>query len=109
MPDPRELSSEKKNLMIFDDLQLGKQDKCETYYIRGRHNNVDCFYIAQNYFKLPRQTIRENANFICLFPQDQKNIHGIYDNHVLTDLSKEDFKKLCKKHGVSCMDLLSWT
>ena len=31
VPDPRELSSDKKNLTIFDDLQLEKQDKCETY------------------------------------------------------------------------------
>ena len=60
VPDPRDLSAEKKNLMIFDDLQLEKQNKCETYYIKGRHSNVDCFYLAQNYFKLPRQTIREN-------------------------------------------------
>ena len=78
VPDPRDLNRGKKNLMIFDDLQLEKQNKCETYYIRGRHSNVDCFYLAQNYFKLPRQTIRENANFICLFPQDGKNINHIY-------------------------------
>ena len=58
--------------MIFDDLQFTKQNKCEKYYIRGRHSNVDCFYLAQNYFMLPRQTIRENANFICMFPQDSK-------------------------------------
>ena len=113
VPDPRELSSDKKNLMIFDDLQLEKQDKCETYYIRGRHSNVDCFYLAQNYFKLPRQTIRENANFICLFPQDQKNVHHIYDDHVSTDMSKEDFKKLCKMawsqpHGFVVIDLTSY-
>ena len=30
VPDLRELSSEKKNLIIFDNLQLEKQDKCET-------------------------------------------------------------------------------
>ena len=58
--------------MIFDDLLLEKQNKCECYYIRERHSNVDCIYLSQNYFKLPRQTIRENANFICLFPQDLK-------------------------------------
>ena len=57
----------KKNLMVFDDLLLERQNKCEAYYTRGRHSNVDCFYLAQNYFKLPRQTIRENANFICFF------------------------------------------
>ena len=77
VPDPRELNSEGKNLMIFDDLLLEKQNKCESYYIRGRHSNVDCFYLSQ-YFKLPRQTIRENANFICLFPQDLKNLNHIY-------------------------------
>jgi hypothetical protein len=78
VPDPKDLDKTKKNLMIFDDLQLEKQNTCEKYYIRGRHSNVDCFYLAQNYFRLPRQTIRENANFICLFPQDLKNI-----NHIL--------------------------
>ena len=67
VPDPRELSSGKKNLMVFDDLLLEKENTCESYYVRGRHSNVDCFYLPQNYFKLPRQTIRENANFIRLF------------------------------------------
>ena len=66
MPDPRDLNTEDKNLMIFNDLLLERQNKCECYYIRGRHSNVDCFYLSQNYFILPRQTIRENANFICL-------------------------------------------
>ena len=67
-PDTRELSSEKKNLMVFHDLLLEKQMTCESYYVRERYSNVDYFYLAQNYFKLPRQTIRENTNFICLFP-----------------------------------------
>ena len=82
VPDPRELSSEKKNLMVFDDLLLEKQITCESYYVRGRHSNVDCLYLAPNYFKLPRQTIREYANFICLFPQDLKNLNHIFDDHV---------------------------
>ena len=77
VPDPRDLNSEDKNLMIFDDLLLERQNMCECYYIRGRHSNVDCFYLSQNYSKPPRQTIRENANFICLFPQDLKNINHI--------------------------------
>ena len=66
VPDPRELSSEKKNLMVFDDLLLEKQITCESYYVRERH--VDCFYLAQNYFKLPRQTIREKRISCVCFP-----------------------------------------
>ena len=112
VPDPKELNPEDKNLMIFDDLQLGKQNKCEDYYVRGRHSNVDCFYLAQNYFKLPRQTIRENANFICLFPQDLKNINHIYNDHVGDDMTREEFRKFCKKcwekpHGFAVIDLTS--
>ena len=68
--------------MIFDDLLLEKQNTCESYYVRGRRSNVDCFYLGQNYLKLPRQTIRENAYFICLFPQDLKNVNHIFDDHV---------------------------
>ena len=44
VPDPRELSSEEKNLMVFDDLLLEKQNTCESYYVRERLSNVDCFY-----------------------------------------------------------------
>ena len=96
VPDPRDLSSEKKNIMVFDDLLLEKQNTCESYYGRGRHSNVDCFYLAQDYFKLPRQTIRKNANFICLFPQDLKNLNHIFEDHVGSDMTKEEFRQLCK-------------
>ena len=94
--DPRELSSQKKNLMAFDDLLLEKQITCESCYVRRRHSNVDCFYLARNYFKLLRQTIREKANFICLFPQDLKNLNHIFDDHVVSDMTKEEFRQLCK-------------
>ena len=112
VPDPAELDMNKNNLMIFDDLHLTNQNKCEKYYIRGRHSNVDCFYLAQNYFALPRQTIRENANFICMFKQDSKNVNHIYYDHVSADMDKEEFKKFCKycwskPNGFIVIDLTS--
>ena len=112
VPEPEDLDASKNNLMIFDDLQLTKQNKCEKYYIRGRHSNVDCFYLAQNYFMLPRQTIRENTNFICLFPQDSKNVDHIYRDHVSSDMKKEECKKFCKycwsqPHRFAVIDLSS--
>ena len=98
--------------MVFDDLLLEKQITCVSYYVRGRHSNVDCLYLGQNYFKLPHQTIRENANFICLFPQDQKNLNHICDDHVGSDMTKEKFRQLCKtawkkQHGFVIIDLSS--
>jgi len=112
VPDPRDLSCCGNNLINFDDLMLEKQNKCESYYIRGRHSNVDCFYLCQNYFILPRQTIRENSNFMLLFKQDMKNINHIYDDHVRNDMSRDEFRYLCKEawktpHGFVVIDLTS--
>ena len=112
VPDSRKLSSEKKNLMVFDDVLHEKQNTCESYYVSGRHSNVDCFYLAQQYFKLLRQTIRENANFLCLFPQDLKNLNHIFEDHVGSDMTKDDFRQLCKvawdkQHGFVIIDLRS--
>ena len=60
---------------------------------------IVCFYLAQNYVKPPRQTIRENANFICLFPQDLKNLNHIFDDHVGSDMTKEEFRNYAKCLG----------
>ena len=112
VPDPRDLNPEDKNLMIFDDLLLEKQNKCEDYYVRGRHSNVDCFYLAQNYFQLPRRTIRTNSNFICIFPQNLRDMNNLHFDHVGDDMTKEEFRKFCRKcwekpHGFAVIDLTS--
>ena len=82
--------------MVFDDLLLVKQNTWESYYGTGSHNTADCFYLTKNYFKLPHQTIRKITNFICLFPQDLKNLNHIFDDHVGSDMTKEEFRQLCK-------------
>ena len=114
VPDPRELISETNNVMVFDHPLLEKQNTCESYYVRGKHSNVDCFYLAQNYFKLPSQTIRENANFTCLFFQDLKKLNHIFQDHVGSDMTREEFRQLYKvawekQHGLVSIDLSSKT
>ena len=112
IPDPSTLNEVEKNLLILDDTLLERQNKAEAYYTRGRHNNCDTFYISQNYFRLPRHTIRENANFIILFPQDSKNITHIHADHC-TDIGIDEFKQFCYKvwqsgeHSFVTIDLTS--
>jgi len=70
----------------------------------------DSFYLAQNYLKLPRQTIRANANFVCLFPQDMRNINHINSDHVSSDVTEDEFRTLGKtawnkRHGCVVIDL----
>ena len=112
VPDPYDLNPEDKNLMIFDDLLLEKQNKCEDYYVRGRHSNIDCFYLAQNYFELPRRTIGTNSNFICIFPQDTRDLNNIHYYYVKDEMTKEEFRKFCNKcwdkpHGFVVIDRTS--
>ena len=85
-----------------------KKTTCESYYVRGRQSNVDCFYLAQNYIKLLRQTIRERQ-FYLSFSQDLMNLNHIIDDHMRSDMTTEELKQLFKtawekQHGFVIID-----
>ena len=113
IPDPKTLDPKRKNLIILDDCYLGKQSKAGAFYSRGRHSNCDSLYISQNYFTLPRNSVRENSNLIILFPQNSKSVHHIYQDHC-TDLPFEEFDILCRniwetKYNFLTIDLTTST
>ena len=83
------------SIFIFDDVACDKQDVMREYFSMGRHNNIDCFYLCQTYAKIPKHLIRDNANVLILFKQDDLNLRHIYTDHVGTDMSFEQFKSLC--------------
>ena len=96
VPDPTVLDPAEKNLLILDDVMTFSQKTAEDYFTRGRHNNVDVFYITQSYFELPRRTIRENSYFLILFHQDEKNLRHIFDYWCSGDnLPYPIFKSFC--------------
>ena len=96
IPDPKDLNPNLKNLLILDDCYLGPQSKAGAFYSRGRHANCDTLYISQNYFTLPRNSVRENSNIIILYPQNSKSVLHIYQDHC-TDLPFDEFQKLCQE------------
>ena len=103
IPDPSALDPTQKNLLLLGDCFLGKQNKAEAYYTRGRHNNCDTIYIAQNYFRLPRH---------ILFPQDTKKLTHIHADHCASDIPLLEFKQFChgvwgKEHNFVTIDLTS--
>ncbi|KYN02847.1 hypothetical protein ALC62_06327 [Cyphomyrmex costatus] len=85
------------SIFIFDDVACDKQDAIRDYFAMGRHAIVDCFYLCQTYAKIPKHLIRDNANLLILFKQDGTNLKGVYNDHVNTDMSYEDFCDLCRK------------
>lgn len=87
--------AKRNSIFIFDDVACDKQDCMREYFSMGRHNYVDCFYLCQTYTRIPKHLIRDNANFLIIFKQDELNLKHIFDDHVNMDMSFNDFKKLC--------------
>ena len=101
----REISDEIKPLneyengiIVFDDI-LGSSNSrfIDQFFIRGRHNNLDIYYLSQSYFDLPKRTIRNNSNKIILFNQTLKDIEHIYRDVAGYDMKYDEFKELCRK------------
>lgn len=101
------------SIFIFDDVICSKQNNIRDYFCMGRHKGVDSFYLSQSYAHIPKHLIRENANLLILFRQDDLSLKHIYnDFSISVDMSFDDFKKmnlLCwntdDKHGFMVIDV----
>lgn len=83
------------SIIIFDDIACEKQNNVRDFFSMGRHSKIDCFYINQTYSKIPKQLIRDNANLIILFKQDDTNLRHVYNEHVSTDMTWLQFREMC--------------
>ena len=63
--------------------------------IRDRHSGVDVFYLSQTCSQVPKQLVRDNANLVALFRQDELNLKHAYNDHVNTDMRYKTFKNIC--------------
>lgn len=99
------------SVAIFDDILAENQDKIATFFMRGRHRNISCFYLAQSYTKIPKKSgIRENFNFLIIFKQDRINLRQIYTEHIVNGVSFQQFTDICalcwqKQFGFLTIDL----
>ena len=49
------LNEYENSVVVFDDMLLSKQESnINLFFTRGRHNNIDIYYISQSYFHLPK-------------------------------------------------------
>lgn len=85
----------RNSIIIFDDVSCENQTNIRNYFAMGRHRLIDCFYLSQTYSKIPKQLIRDNANLLIIFKQDDINLKHLYDEHVNTDIEWPNFKNIC--------------
>lgn len=84
----------KDSVFIFDDLVGSKQTMIQKYYSYGRHFKVDSFFLSQTYCSVKKHLLRDNANFIILFQQDDVNLKHVFNEHV-SGLKFSQFKEMC--------------
>ena len=60
---------ENNSIIILHDLNEKEinNDKIQAMFKRGRHNNLSIFIISQEYYELPKRTIRANGNIYHIF------------------------------------------
>ena len=83
--------------VVFDDMLDSNQKLMDPFFTRGRHNDLDVYYLSQSSFDLPKRTNRNNSNIIILFQQTLKDVEHIYRDIAGFDMSNDEFKSLCRE------------
>ena len=88
---------EKNSIIILDDLNEKEinNDKIQAMFKRGRHNNLFIIIISQDYYELPKKTIRANGNSYHIFkPNNFLDVRNIYQDKASMDMTLDEFKYL---------------
>ena len=68
----------------------------DEFFTRGRHEDLDVYYISQSYFALPRQSIRNNSDRLILFKQTLRDVQSMYHDIGAFDMIYGEFKEMCR-------------
>ena len=101
----------KGSIVIFDDMLGAKNSsQIDKFFMRGRHEDLDVYYISQSYFALPRQSIRNNSDRLILFKQTLRDVQSMYYDIGAYDMKYDEFKEMCRvawseKYNYLCIDI----
>ena len=88
---------ENNTIIILDDLNEKEinNDNIQAMFKRGRHNNLSIFIISQDYYELPKRTIRANGNIYHIFkPNNFRDVQNLYQDKASMDMTLNEFKLL---------------
>ena len=64
-----------------------------SFFTRGRHEDLDVYYISQSYFALPKQSNRNNSDRSVLFRQILGDVQSMYYDSGTDDIKYDEFRK----------------
>ena len=109
--DIKPINKYKGSVVIFDDM-LGARNssQIDEFFTRGRHEDLNVYYISQSYFALPRQSIRNNSDRLILFKQTLRDVQSMYYDIGAYDMKYDEFKEMCHKawdenYNYLCIDV----
>ena len=88
---------ENNSIIILDYLNEKEfnNDKKQAMFKRGRQNNLSIFKISQDYYELPKRTIRANGNIYHIFkPKTFRDVRNPYQDKASMDMTLNEFKYL---------------
>ena len=109
--DIKPINKYKGSVVIFDDMLGAKNSsQIDEFLTRGRHEDLNVYYISQSYFALPRQSIRNNSDRLILFKQTLRDVQSMYYDIGAYDMNYDEFKKMCHKawdetYNYLCFDM----
>ena len=109
--DIKPINKYKGSIVIFDDMLRAKNSsQIDEFFTRGRHEELDVYYISQSYFALPRQSIRNNIDRLILFKQTLRDVQSMYYDIGAYDMNYDEFKQMChrawdEKYNHLCIDM----
>ena len=84
-------------IIILDDINEKEMNdpRIQAMFKRSRHNNLSIFIISQDYYELPKRTIRANGNIYHIFkPNNFLDVRNIYQDKASMDMTLDEFKYL---------------
>ena len=95
MKDPQEFES--SSFIILDDLSEKdmKTSNVQTMFKRTRPANDSVFMITQDYYELPKRTIRANGSIFHIFkPNNFRDVQHLHQDKATMDMTYREFKEL---------------
>ena len=81
--------------------------RTQTMFKRSRRNNLSIFIISQDYYELPKKTIRANGNIYHIFkPDNFRDVQNLYQDKTFIDMTLDDYKYLTILVGMKNIILL---
>ena len=67
--------------------------RVQAMFKRSRYNNLATFIISQDYYELPKKTVRANGNIYPLLkPNKFRDVQNLYPDKASIDMTLNKFK-----------------